>query len=161
MGSESNIYNMKLSVESESKMKTHSSESEISKMADEPNVIFTVGDDTPLVKLDAKLVRISTNNDDEITCSTCLDENVKRICTEIKDFCTKEIHEGFDVAKYMERRNSCVSEIEDSDQCLNCESERDGDCEIDCAKNVTDVIVIPSAEAILDTGQSEQDGGDI
>lgn len=141
----------------ESNLKPHRSDSEISKMADETEVIFTLGDNT-LVDLESKLVRLSTNNDDEVTCATCLDENVKRICTEITDFCAKEIHEGFDVARYME---SCVSEIEDADRCVDCESKRDGDCQMDCAKNVTDVIVIPSAEAILDTGQAEQDGGDI
>lgn len=147
---------------SETKLKTHSSDPEISKMAEEPEVIFTLGDDETLTNLESKLVRLSTNNDDEVTCASCLDENVKRICTEITDFCSKEIiHEGFDVAKYLERRESCVSEIEEADQCLNCESKTDGDCQMECAKNVTDVIVIPSAEAILVTGQSEQDGGDM
>lgn len=159
-------------MESESQLKMHSSDSEISKMADDPEVMFTLGDDTTLVNLDSKLVnpdsklvnldsklvRISTNNGDEHTCSTCLDVNVKRICTEITDFCSKEIHEGFDVAKYL-RRDS-VSVIEDADHCINCESERDGDCQMECAKIITDVIVIPSAEAILDTGQ-KQDGDDI
>ncbi|KOB71300.1 putative p63 [Operophtera brumata] len=160
MGSESNIYNMKLIHDSaENQLKAHSLESEILKMADETQVIFTLGDDG-MVELESKLVRLSTNNDDELTCATCSDDNVKRICTEITDFCAKEIHEGFDVAKYMERRESCVCEIEDVDRCVNCESKRDGDCLMECAKSVTDVIVIPSAEAILDTGQAE-DGADI
>lgn len=82
---------------------------------------------------DEKLVRISSNNEDEITCSSCLDDNVKRICTEINDFCTKS-NVGINIAEYMERKSSV--EID-----LVCD-------------NVRDVIVIPSAEAILDTGQS-------
>ncbi|CAG9572912.1 unnamed protein product [Danaus chrysippus] len=110
MGSESNIYHMKI----KPNLKQHNSEPQISRE-------------------DEKLVRISSNNEDEITCSSCLDDNVKRICTEINDFCTKS-NVGINIAEYMERKNSV--EVE-----LVCD-------------NVRDVIVIPSAEAILDTGQS-------
>lgn len=164
MGSESNIYNMKLSQnDSEpSKLKKQVSDSDILRLASpELKVIFTIGDDAMLQDLESKLVRISTNNDDEITCATCLDDNVKRICSEITDFCSKdsmeaelcakEIHEGFDVAKYMaaKRDSVCTGEI----NCVDWESKSD------CAKNVTDAIVIEAA-AILDTGQVKQDGGD-
>ncbi|CAH0718475.1 unnamed protein product, partial [Brenthis ino] len=157
MGSESNIYNMKLSkLETNQNLKQHNSDSEISKLTDGriDKVQFTLGDEE-------KLVRISSNNDDEVTCSTCLDENVKRICSEINDFCSSkksyEIKNNIDIAKYMERKASV--EIENVD--ISCEScDKSGRCDIACANNVRDVIVIPSAEAILDTGQSlnlEQD----
>lgn len=162
-------------------LKTHNSDSEILRLAtgektsseaDESKVIFTLGDDTTLANLETeKLVRISSNNGDEITCASCLDENVKRICTEIENFCstsdTRDVHEGFDVAKhiedinmvkYMERRASVMETVDVS--CDSCENK--DVCGIACAKNVTDVIVIPSAEAILDTGQevTEKDGVD-
>ncbi|XP_026764941.1 uncharacterized protein LOC113523249 isoform X2 [Galleria mellonella] len=181
MGSESNIYNLKL-IESNSSenlppLKSHNSDSEILRLLTEDRndvntenkVIFTLGDDTSLVNIESeKLLRISTNNDDEITCSTCLDENVKRICSEIENFCstntevekreTKDLHEGFDVvrhieamnediAKYIEQKSNDVEPID-----VTCETCADKDvCDIACAKNVTEVIVIPSAEAILDT----------
>lgn len=184
MGSEPNIYNMKLTQDNNTEVplnliKTHNSDSEILRLATgeknneavgENKVIFTLGDDTTLENLETeKLVRISSNNGDEITCASCLDENVKRICSEIENFCStsgsRDVHEGFDVAKhmednivkYMERQASVIETEEPCDSCENKDV-----CDIACAKNVTDVIVIPSAEAILDTGQevTEQDGGE-
>ncbi|XP_075987673.1 UV-resistance associated gene isoform X2 [Anticarsia gemmatalis] len=153
MGSESNIYNMKLTQADSSdlphSLKSHNSDSEIHRLNDEEaKVVFTLGDDTTI---DQQLVRLSTNNQDEIG------ENVKKICSEISDFCSSEISECVDIAKhididldrdeeiniakYMERK---VSE--------ECES---GVNDIEAVGvSVTDVIVIPSAEAILDTGQS-------
>ncbi|KAJ2939104.1 hypothetical protein O0L34_g10292 [Tuta absoluta] len=165
MGSEPNIYNTKLTPETTeipNTMKTHNSDSEISKMSEQTRVVFTLGDDVPSET--QTLVRISTNNDDE--CNRCLDDNVKRICSEITDFCTKDIHEGFDVArhidsdehiaiaKHMERKASEIEDIDVCVNCLSCKSNKDGVCDLACAKNVQDVIVIPSAEAILDTGQT-------
>lgn len=180
MGSESNIYNMKLTEASTSEvpsnLKTHNSDSEIMRLLIEERngqsdekVLFTLGDDTTLVNLNPKtLVKLSSNNEDE--CANCLDENVKRICSEIETFCssnveidkhdTKEIHEGFDVAKhmdgediakYMEKKTSDVEHIDMT--CETCDV-RDV-CDLACAKNVTEVIVIPSAEASIDTGQME------
>ncbi|XP_063630483.1 uncharacterized protein LOC134801805 [Cydia splendana] len=150
MGSEPNIYNTKLShVASEPPklMKTHNSDSEILRHTTESEkVIFTLGDDCINDIKSDRLVKLSSNNDD------C--EDVKKICSEIKDFCNKD-EEGLDIvkhlegnvnidiAKYMEeKRVSVVSE-----KCDDCDV-----CDESCAK-VTDVIVIPSAEAILDTGQ--------
>ncbi|KAL0859854.1 hypothetical protein ABMA27_010193 [Loxostege sticticalis] len=156
MGSEPNIYNMKLTQANSADMppnllKTHNSDSEIRRHTEKP----TEGTEEP------SLVRISSNNGD---CDTCLDENVKRICSEIENFCStsgnRDIHEGFDVAKHMEAINENmvkyvegkVGDIESVDvACDACENK--DVCEVVCAKNVTDVIVIPSAEAILDTGQ--------
>ncbi|XP_072933868.1 uncharacterized protein [Epargyreus clarus] len=172
MGSESNIYDMKLtdtkSDRNQSYMKSHNSDSEISRMFTEnemiesEKVIFTLGDDSTLIDIDnQKLVRISSNNDDEVTCSSCLDENVKRICSEIEDFCAatsddkgicvnkRNIEEDIDIAKHMDRKSS--EEVDMS--CDSCEN-KNGVCDIACANNVCDVIVIPSAEAILDTGQT-------
>lgn len=156
MGSESNIYNMKLSrnTSPESQLKSHSSDSAILAMPDTSEtpempdkVVFTLGDD-----IEEKLVRISSNNDDEDTCSSCHDDKVKTICSEIKLYCSVKIHEGFDVAKHMDdmRRGS---ETEDLGVCEKCESDKDGVCDLACANKVTEVIVLPSAEAILDTGQ--------
>ncbi|XP_050357940.1 uncharacterized protein LOC126778442 [Nymphalis io] len=161
MGSESNIYNMKLTKsECSQSLKPHNSDSEIAKLTEqftESKVQFTLGDDDVA---DEKLVRISSNNDDEITCTSCLDENVKRICSEITDFCSNSSKKSYDfpkndidIAKYMERKVSV--EIEDVDiSCDTCDNNKSGVCDIACANNVRDVIVIPSAEAILDTGQS-------
>lgn len=170
MGSEPNIYDTKLTTQTTdvTNLKTHISDSEISRISEkldnQNRVVFTLGEDTNLLNIESqKLVRISSNNQDEI-CTTCLDDNVKKICTEINDFCTtnkcetqegldiaKHIDESIDIAKYMEGR----SEIENEDTCKNCEGNTDGVCDIACAKIVTDVIVIPSAEAILDTGQTD------
>ncbi|XP_026484134.2 uncharacterized protein LOC113392070 isoform X2 [Vanessa tameamea] len=161
MGSESNIYNMKLTKsECSQSLKPHNSDSEIAKLTvqlTENKVQFTLGDDDTV---DEKLVRISSNNDDEVTCTTCLDENVKRICSEITDFCSNSSRKSYDfpkneidIAKYMERKVSV--EIEDVDvSCDTCGHNKSGVCDIACANNVRDVIVIPSAEAILDTGPS-------
>nr|XP_026484133.1 uncharacterized protein LOC113392070 isoform X1 [Vanessa tameamea] len=161
MGSESNIYNMKLTKsECSQSLKPHNSDSEIAKLTvqlTENKVQFTLGDDDTV---DEKLVRISSNNDDEVTCTTCLDENVKRICSEITDFCSNSSRKSYDfpkdeidIAKYMERKVSV--EIEDVDvSCDTCGNNKSGVCDIACANNVRDVIVIPSAEAILDTGPS-------
>lgn len=153
-------------------LKTHNSDSEILRHTEEKpiegteetKVIFTLGEDTTLANLESeKLVRISSNNGDEV-CNTYIDENVKRICSEIENFCSasgsRDIHEGFDVAKhmeainenmakYVERKVSGVESVEVA--CDACENK--DVCDVVCAKNVTDVIVIPSAEAILDTGQ--------
>lgn len=170
MGSEPNIYDTKLTTPTSdvTNLKTHISDSEISRISEkhdnENRVVFTLGEDINLLDIESqKLVRISSNNQDEI-CTTRLDDNVKKICTEIKEFCTtnenethdglditKHIDESIDIAKYMERR----SEIENEDTCKNCEGYTDGVCDIACAKIITDVIVIPSAEAILDTGQTD------
>lgn len=134
-------------------LKSHNSDSEILRLNDEPNqskVVFTVGDETK-IDLGEKLVRISTNNQDEVT---SLDENVKQICSEITDYCSADIHEGLDIAKHLE-----TVKVEDIDIAEYLESkiatglECDEGSEATCAK-VVDVIVIPSAEAILDTGQS-------
>ncbi|KAJ0170550.1 hypothetical protein K1T71_013921 [Dendrolimus kikuchii] len=167
MGSESNIYNMKLipNTSQENALKSHNSESALDTLPDDKyhgiheKVHFTLGDDA-----DEKLVRISSNNDDEDTCSTCLDDNVKRICSEIKNYCSVKVHEGFDIVnnmdgikEYMERR---ASEMGDVDVCTKCESEKDGVCDMACANKVTEVIVLPSAEAILDTGQNFENGDD-
>ena len=154
MGSESNIYNMKLAnSEQNQNLKPHNSDSEILKLSDGriENVRFTLGEE------EQQLVRISINNDDEVTCSTCLDQNVKRICSEINDFCSNSSKKSYesnsiDIAKYMERKASI--EIENIDvSCESCDKNRSGHCDIECANSVRDVIVIPSAEAILDTGQ--------
>lgn len=67
------------------------------------------------------------------------------------EFCSK--NECFDVAQYLRQGSVGVSEIEDNLKCHNCAGKGDSECTLDCAKRVTDVIVIPSAEAILDTGQ--------
>ncbi|XP_063835459.1 uncharacterized protein LOC135084617 [Ostrinia nubilalis] len=181
MGSEPNIYNMKLTQANSADMppsllKTHNSDSEIpthieekpSETSEENKFIFTLGEDTKLINLQSeKLVRISSNNGDEV-CETCHDESVKRICSEIENFCStsgiRDIHEGFDVAKHMETINdNMVKYVEGKSEtetvaCDTCENQ--DVCDVVCAKNVTDVIVIPSAEAILDTGQLtvEQDG---
>lgn len=157
MGSESNIYNMKLSQgnsEAASTLKTHSSDSAIPTLTDNAvnvsadgavnvtadgavNVSFIIGDGE-------KLVRLTSNNGD-----VELSDNVKKICNEINDFCSSN---AIDIAEYMERR---ASDIEDLD-CSDCVRNENGECDIVCANNVRDVIVIPSAEAILDTGQSCQ-----
>ncbi|XP_046974407.1 uncharacterized protein LOC124540748 isoform X2 [Vanessa cardui] len=161
MGSESNIYNMKLTKsECSQSLKPHNSDSEIAKLTEqltENKVQFTLGDDDIS---DEKLVRLSSNNDDEVTCNACLDDNVKRICSEITDFCSNSSKKSYDfpkdeidIAKYMERKVSV--EIEDVDiSCDTCDNNKSGVCDIACANNVRDVIVIPSAEAILDTGPS-------
>lgn len=169
MGSEPNIYDTKLTAPTTdtTNLKTHISDSEISRLSENHDngnrVLFTLGDDTNLLNIESqKLVRISSNNQDEI-CTSCHQDNVQKICTEINEFCTTnktETHEGLDItkhldesidiAKYMESR----TEIENEDMCKNCEGNTDGVCDIACAKIVTDVIVIPSAEAILDTGQA-------
>ncbi|KAI8433756.1 hypothetical protein MSG28_015734 [Choristoneura fumiferana] len=167
MGSEPNIYNTKLahvnSAEGpHSSMKSHNSDSEILRLATErrpdenetEKVIFTLGDDTCLPK--EILVKLSSNNEDQYT---KVDE-VKRICSEIKDFCTDKDEEGFDVVKHMEAINVNIDIAKYMEEkrtsvvdCENCASDV---CDVPCANNVTDVIVIPSAEAILDTGQSGQ-----
>ncbi|XP_069363378.1 UV radiation resistance-associated gene protein [Maniola hyperantus] len=160
MGSESNIYDMKLAKSDCSQnLKQHNSDSEITKIdsrLDSERVQFTLGDDT---ELDEKLVRLSSNNDDEVTCSTCLDENVKRICSEINSFCSDTTKSSFelpksdiDIAKYMERKASVeTSEVLD---CENCDNVK---CDLECANNIQDVIVIPSAEAILEIRDLEDD----
>lgn len=128
MGSDSNIYNMKLKENNDPALKSHNSDSEIPKLSEE-KVVFTLGDEIPQT-----LVRISTNNDD-----------ITRICTEIEHFCTSKETKtqdeaiNIDIAKYMERKASEECDKSDSDACVA----------------VSDVIVIPSAEAILDTGQKD------
>ncbi|CAH2098717.1 unnamed protein product [Euphydryas editha] len=155
MGSESNIYNMKLAKsECSQSLKPHNSDSEIAKLTDTENKVqFTLGDDTDAVT--EQLVRMSTNNDD----SVCIGENVKRICSEITDFCSNSDDKSYnvkeiDIAKYMERKSSV--EIEDI-SCDTCENNKDGVCDIACANNVRDVIVIPSAEAILEDPTLEEE----
>ncbi|XP_049882108.1 uncharacterized protein LOC126378049 isoform X2 [Pectinophora gossypiella] len=176
MGSEPNIYDTKLARSNceEHTLKTHNSDSEISRISlehtleeTETKVVFTLGDCTTLQK--ERLVRISSNNGDEMACSSCLNDNVARICSEITDFCAKDVQEALDIAQHMENMDIAghmtendiaehmarASEIEETDMCGNCENNKDGVCDLSCAKNVMDVIVIPSAEAILDTGQRE------
>lgn len=171
MGSEPNIYNTKLArINSadapHSSMKSHNSDSEILRLATErrpdeietEKVIFTLGDDTCLRK--EMLVKLSSNNDDHEK----VDE-VKRICSEIKDFCTDKDEEGFDVVKHMEAINVNIDIAKYMEEkrtsvvdCENCASDV---CDVPCANNVTDVIVIPSAEAILDTGQNSGQGENV
>ncbi|XP_013145779.1 PREDICTED: uncharacterized protein LOC106108954 [Papilio polytes] len=142
MGSESNIYNMKLNQDpntSKNYLKTHS-DSEISRMSENDSVIFTLGDSTIDIETE-KLVKISINNDDEWN----IDENVKRVCTEIEDFCTNNSE-----LESVEKLNMDKAKVIEDTVFDVCESNKDGNCDIACS-NVTEVIVIPSAEAILET----------
>lgn len=162
MGSEPNIYNMKLPQTDTSELahclKTHNSDSAILRLNDaeqiQSKVLFTLGDGAS-IDIEEKLVKISTNNMDEL--SNKLDENVKKICSEINDFCSADITEGIDVAKHLD----LVRNVEDINIAKYMERKISGednginDIENECdVSKVTDVIVIPSAEAILDTGQS-------
>ncbi|KAF9412029.1 hypothetical protein HW555_009339 [Spodoptera exigua] len=142
MGSEPNIYNMKLkqddNIETQG-LKSHNSDSEILRLNDEQSqskVLFTLGDEST-IDLNGKLVRMSTNNQDE------MDESVKKICSEISDFCSIEkVHEGLDIAKHLGDDDINIAEYLESKASVD-----------DVDPNCADVIVIPSAEAILDTGQ--------
>ncbi|CAH2061842.1 unnamed protein product, partial [Iphiclides podalirius] len=163
MGSDSNIYNMKLTStdSTDNHLKGHSSDSEISKMGGgegaaggSSEVIFTLGDDSTLIGLDTeRLVKMSVNNGDEWRCV----EDVKRICTEIESYCTVGAESELGGRESGESRpwmKGCP-EIEDGAvTCDSCDRNASGECDIACAAKVTEVIVIPSAEAILDTGQS-------
>ncbi|KAH9635651.1 hypothetical protein HF086_001442 [Spodoptera exigua] len=142
MGSEPNIYNMKLkqddNIETQG-LKSHNSDSEILRLNDEQSqskVLFTLGGEST-IDLNGKLVRMSTNNQDE------MDESVKKICSEISDFCSIEkVHEGLDIAKHLGDDDINIAEYLESKASVD-----------DVDPNCADVIVIPSAEAILDTGQ--------
>lgn len=120
-------------------LKSHNSDSEILRFnteQSESKVLFTLGDEST-IDLNGTLVRMSTNNQDE------MGESVKKICSEISDFCsTERVHEGLDIAKHLSDDNINIAEY------LEIKSSVD-DCDPTCAE----VIVIPSAEAILDTGQ--------
>ncbi|KAJ8706051.1 hypothetical protein PYW07_010828 [Mythimna separata] len=163
MGSEPNIYNMKLTQVDNSELpqtlKSHNSDSEILRLNEpeqnESKVVFTLGGEST-IDLTQQLVRISTNNQDELI-TTLLDENVKKICSEITDFCSADkIHEGLDIAKHLEiDLAKGVEEIDIADYL-----EKKGSTEIEsvCDEECAEVIVIPSAEAILDTGQDVSQG---
>ncbi|XP_022125673.2 uncharacterized protein LOC111000524 [Pieris rapae] len=125
MGSESNLYNIKLA--ESSNFKTQSNP-EISSMKSE-EVLFTIG-------ADQKLLKISSNNDD-----------VSEICSAINDYCAKTDIHNFDVAKHMKCETDVCPEIEDL--CVSCDRNSDV-CNLECSNNVSDVIVIPSAEAIIE-----------
>lgn len=106
----------------ESNFKTQSNP-EISSMDNE--TVFTIGDDE-------KLLKISTNNDD-----------VTEICSAINDYCAKTDLKNFDVVRHMKN--------EDTEVCSDCATCDNGDmCDLECSNNVGDVIVIPSAEAIIE-----------
>lgn len=185
MGSESNIYNIKLTHDSSDlsrTLKSHNSDSAILTLADDNDVsgvndviaaddVSYANDVTYIIGDNEQLVRISTNNDDEITHTARLDENVKRICSEISTFCSAanvDVHRGFDIARHMDANidiarymGGASTNIDGVGLCTTCEMNVDGECDMGCAKNViTDVIVIPSAEAILDTGHSSRNDGD-
>ena len=164
MGSEPNIYNMKLTqvdnTDLQQTLKCHNSDSEILRLNEneqnQSKVVFTLGGEST-IDLSQQLVRISTNNQDELI-TTLMDENVKKICSEITDFCAADkIYEGLDIAKHLELNLAKATPVEDIDIAeyleKKCSAEGEGDCDAACAE-VVDVIVIPSAEAILDTGQS-------
>ncbi|XP_022828588.1 uncharacterized protein LOC111357974 isoform X3 [Spodoptera litura] len=142
MGSEPNIYNMKLKQDDNidtQGLKSHNSDSEILRFNTEQSqskVLFTLGGEST-IDLNGKLVRMSTNNQDE------MDESVKKICSEISDFCsTERVHEGLDIAKHLSDDTINIAEYLEAKGTVD-------DCDPTCAE----VIVIPSAEAILDTGQ--------
>lgn len=162
MGSEPNIYNMKLTqldnTDLQQPLKSHNSDSEILRLNENENqskVVFTLGGEST-IDLTQQLVRISTNNQDELI-TTLMDDNVKKICTEITDFCSADkIHEGLDIAKHLElnlAKTTPVEEIDIADYLEKKGNTEGENCDASCAE-VVDVIVIPSAEAILDTGQS-------
>ncbi|CAB3256045.1 unnamed protein product [Arctia plantaginis] len=164
MGSESNIYNMKLTQVDSSdlphSLKSHNSDSEIIRINNPEErqspskVMFTLGDNST-IEVNTKLVRTSTNNQDELT--TNIDENVKKICSEISDFCSSEIAEGVDIAKHLDLDKNVeeINIVKYMERKLSEEYESNG-IEGDSERgHVTDVIVIPSAEAILDTGQDK------
>lgn len=157
MGSESNIYNMKLptgSTDLPHSLKSHNSDSEILRLNDDETqakVVFTLGEEST-IDLAEKLVRISTNNQDEI--SLKLDENVKQICSEIKDFCSSDLAEGVDIVKHIDKNVEEINIAKYMERKVSGEIASDvNDVQSDSDVAVTDVIVIPSAEAILDTGQ--------
>lgn len=126
MGSESNLYNIKLA--ESSNFKTQSNP-EISSINSE-SVLFAIEDDE-------KLLKISSNNDD-----------VSEICSAITDYCAKTDLQNFAVVKHMKCEDTEVCpDIEDL--CVNCDRNSDM-CNLECSNNVSDVIVIPSAEAIIE-----------
>ncbi|CAG9116284.1 unnamed protein product [Plutella xylostella] len=160
MGSEPNIYNVKMTPPSSNHTPTtkQNSENELSGFGDK--VIFTLGDDTDS---ESKLVRISSNNDDGDTKG--LDDNVKIICSEIENYCTSlgdpkdiPIEEHIDIVKYMESRSNSLEE--NVKMCDACEENDTDLCEDEmCAKNaVEELIVIPSAEAVLSPEYALSDG---
>jgi hypothetical protein len=160
MGSEPNIYNIKLtqvnSTDIQNELTAHNSDEILQPDEEETKkVIFTLGDDTTLIdletsiskSLETKLVRISSNNED----CTGVNENVKRICSEIESFCSTS--ECID-ASYHPDMEEVAKSVKAEVKTIRCDScENENPCEILCANSVTDVIVIPSAEAILDFSQ--------
>lgn len=164
MGSESNIYNMKLTqVETSDlphSLKSHNSDSEIARLNNQEErqspskVMFTLGDEST-IEVNTKLVRTSTNNHDELI--TNIDENVKKICSEITVFCSSEITEGVDIAKHihLDKNVEEINIVKYMERKVSEEYESNGNEKESeyCGADVTDVIVIPSAETILDTGQ--------
>ncbi|CAG9789967.1 unnamed protein product [Diatraea saccharalis] len=179
MGSEPNIYNMKLTETvptelSNNVLKQHNSDSEIARLTDDidegkaDKVIFTLGEDAEadtesdnivsLVNQKEKLVRLSSNNCDELGISG-IEDNMKRICSEIENFCSssvnKNVHEALDVVKLMDSINVDTVESDNFNSLnVNCDDFEDRQvCDLSCANEVTDVIVIPSAEASVEIGQ--------
>ncbi|KAL4707089.1 hypothetical protein ACJJTC_011415 [Scirpophaga incertulas] len=172
MGSEPNIYNTKLPpVDTEiqdSQLITHSSDTEIQR-ADEvesdaliKKVVFTLGDDTTLVDVhrgcnedtvDSNvLVRISCNNGD-----TEVGENMKRICSQIEDFCMSTEKDNIAEGSHVGVASNNVDESADNTvgSCESCDYKNA--CELICAKTVSDVIVIPSDEAIVDSSRPPEE----
>ncbi|CAK1549226.1 unnamed protein product [Leptosia nina] len=126
MGSESNLYNMKLT--ESANFKTQSNP-EISSINSE-NVIFTIGDEE-------RLLKISSNNDD-----------VAEICSAITDYCAKTNIQNFDVVNHM-KNDSTEATVDMEDLCATCDRNDSDMCNLECSNNVGEVIVIPSAEAII------------
>lgn len=163
MGSDSNIYNMKLTqqnISQENALKSHNSESAINIMShdkylgSQDEVHFRLGDD------EERLVRLSSNNDDEDTCSSCHDDNVKRICSEIKDYCSVKVQEGFDIVNNMDGiKEYMVRRASEIDACVKCEKERDGMCDFECANKVSEYIARRASEIdVCAKCEKERDG---
>lgn len=163
MGSEPSLFNTKLhSNLSENKhYKTHNSDSEISRIEHEMEhqVIFTLGEDTLLKDLEetTRLVRLSSNNGDYVSKDT-----VKKICTDITDFClvnniegccekntnNDEIHEAYDVAEHMDSLNEKLNLVRKIDSAADVNGDVDG---LACAKSFVEDIVIHT-QVNLDVG---------
>lgn len=115
MGSEPNIYDNRVTATDSTEtpcnqMKSHNSDSEISRRTEQNKVLFTLGDDTSLQNIESqRLVRISSNNDGDHM-GTYLEENVKRICSEINDFCT-ELDDKYDSTKDGQERCDIAENI--------------------------------------------------
>ncbi|CAH0403751.1 unnamed protein product [Chilo suppressalis] len=186
MGSEPYIYNVKLPQTSEAEipanisMQQHNSDLEINRLADDleeekSKVVFTLGDDAEPNDLEAeklvglvteaqKLVKLSSNNGDELEAECHIGDNVKRICSEIENFCSlcenKDVQDACDVVKHMDTINRDLVMCEELNGALvSCDSCENNEVRsVNCANVVTDVIVIPSAEASVDIGQELVEG---